>query len=267
MDFEKQFVIYKNICENVLTRVAAEFISPSEKLLEAMRYSLLNGGKRLRPIMFLAATEESGGVIDKAAEYLCFAIEALHTYTLIHDDLPCMDNDDERRGKPTCHIKFGQAHALLAGDALLNASMEYALKAVLLRPELAAAADGFFTAAGMQGTIAGQAIEFELEKYTKDDLLRIFSLKTSKLFIGPLAAGGICGGADKSRLSALKEFGDNFGLAFQLKDDLDDNSYKGFASLFGVEETAKLLDDYKNKAIKSIAEFNYPFLNRLIEKL
>jgi len=267
MDFEKQFAKYKKICDSVIERFAAQLFSPSDKLLQAMRYSLLSGGKRLRSVMLLAAAEESGGTIDLATEHLCFAVEALHTYTLIHDDLPCMDDDSERRGMPACHIKFGEAHALLAGDALLNASVESALKAVLLRPELIRAVDCFFAATGMQGTIAGQSIEFELEDYTKDDLLRIAYLKTSKLFEAPLAAGGICGGADELKLAALKNFGDSFGLAFQLKDDLDDNSPKGFAAVFGAEKAAELLEMYKKKAIDSVAGLGYPFLSKLVERL
>ena len=187
-----------------------------------MRYSVLAGGKRLRPILCLAAAEAVGGK-EKLAIIPALATEVLHTYTLIHDDLPCMDDDDLRRGKPTSHVVFGEANAILAGDALLTLAFEWMARAVPPKPyasnqlilELACAA-------GNRGVIAGQIEDLASEgkKTNAATVHYIHMHKTAVLLRAAVRIGGICGGAGKGELSALGNYGENAGLAFQITDDI-----------------------------------------------
>lgn len=266
-----------DIVDSSIKQVLAEFFVPSNVLGQGMEYSLLGGGKRLRPVMLLASFFEVCGMMQEdnaALKYLIFAVESLHTYTLIHDDLPCMDNDIERRGKPCCHIKFGEAAALLAGDALLNASFESFIKAIKLQPNLIHAADYFYSLAGAKGLIAGQSLEFELDTFSKETLLEIFKHKTAALFRSSAYIGGSMGliainkfDPASSILTDLDSFALNYGLAFQLKDDLDDLNEKGYAARFGAKEAQKLLDEYKQKAVLAIKKYNYNFLTALANDL
>lgn len=196
-------------------------------LHRAMRYSVLAGGKRLRPILCLAAAEAAGGN-EETALLPALALEVLHTYTLIHDDLPCMDNDNLRRGKPTSHIVFGEANAVLAGDALLTLTFEWLAAAGPLPPyktsdlilELA-------QAAGSMGVIGGQVEDLasEEKKPNAAKVSYIHLHKTAALIRAAVRIGAICGGARKSELSALGKYGEKAGLAFQIVDDiLNENS-------------------------------------------
>jgi len=191
-------------------------------LHRAIRYSVLAGGKRLRPILCLAAAEAAGGA-EKNARMPALAIEILHTYTLIHDDLPCMDNDELRRGKPTSHVVFGEANAVLAGDALLTLAFEW-LGGAGPRPpyktgdlirELA-------HAAGSRGVIGGQVEDLASEgKKPNAAAVKFIHLhKTAALIRAAVRIGAICGGAGKSELSALGSYGEKAGLAFQIADDI-----------------------------------------------
>jgi geranylgeranyl diphosphate synthase type II len=193
-------------------------------LHKAMRYSLFAGGKRLRPILCLAAAEASRGTIDHALPLAC-AVECIHTYSLVHDDLPCMDNDDFRRGRPTCHKVFGEGIAVLAGDALLTIAFEIVSTAkpasrydisILLR-ELA-------VAAGSQKLIAGQVADLEAEgKRVKRDQLRfIHENKTAAMLKSSVRLGAMSADVDARKLSAITQFGERLGLAFQVIDDILD---------------------------------------------
>jgi geranylgeranyl diphosphate synthase, type II len=191
-------------------------------LHEAMRYSVFAGGKRLRPILCLAAAEAVEGSAATALLPAC-AIEVLHTYTLIHDDLPAMDNDALRRGKPTCHIAFGEANAILAGDALLTLSFQWMAECHAAKPylpnqlglELAAAA-------GSHGVIAGQAEDVAAEgKEPVAELVEFIHLhKTAALIRAAVRIGAISGEAREADLSALTMYGCDIGLAFQIEDDI-----------------------------------------------
>lgn len=193
-----------------------------EVLHRAMRYSVMAGGKRLRPILCMAACEASGGKAESAM-MAGLAIEVLHTYTLIHDDLPCMDNDELRRGRPTSHIMFGEANALLAGDALLTLAFEWlgGLQAPppylpnQLSLELA-------RASGSRGVIGGQVEDLEGEGKAPDaELLDyIHRHKTAALLRASVRMGGICGKASPESLDALSRYGECAGLAFQIADDI-----------------------------------------------
>lgn len=191
-------------------------------LHRAMRYSVLAGGKRLRPVLCMAAMEAVSGNVKKNL-VPALALELLHTYTLVHDDLPCMDNDDLRRGKPTSHVVFGEANAILAGDALLTLAFEWISKAVPPPPydpnrlilELA-------HAAGSMGVVGGQVEDLASEgkKPDRAAVNYIHLHKTASLIRAAVRIGGICGGASKCELAVLSKYGEKAGLAFQIADDI-----------------------------------------------
>ncbi len=194
------------------------------QLAEAMRYSLLGGGKRLRPVLALLAAEACGADPALALPAAC-ALEMVHTYSLIHDDLPCMDDDDLRRGRPTCHKAFGEATALLAGDALQTLAFEILARGI----EPPAAALGCVLAlaegAGPHGMAGGQMADLEAEERTDSTLAGLEAIhrrKTGALLRASLRMGGIVAGADAATLQALEAYGHAVGLAFQIVDDLLD---------------------------------------------
>lgn len=213
--------------QSAIVNAALDQLLPSEttrpeKLHQAMRYSVFAGGKRLRPILCLAACEASGGTAEQALHAAC-ALELLHTYTLIHDDLPAMDNDTLRRGRPTCHIAFDEATAILAGDALLTLSFEILAQipdtgsALIL--ELA-------RKTGSCGVIGGQMEDIDGEGKTPDASLvdYIHRNKTAALIQASCVMGGLCAHADTQTLANLTVYGESTGLAFQIIDDLLDES-------------------------------------------
>lgn len=196
-----------------------------DKLHEAMLYSLEAGGKRLRPVLLLAAYGLLRDDVTPALPYAC-ALEMIHTYSLIHDDLPAMDNDDLRRGKPTNHVRFGEAVAILAGDGLLNAAFELMLRDAAASGNLAGlcAAEAIARRAGVTGMIAGQTMDVTLEGTapTLEKVSYIHAHKTADLLTAPMEAGLILAGAGKEQLDAGRQYGYHLGLAFQMVDDLLD---------------------------------------------
>ena len=205
-----------------------------DRLLAAMKYSLEAGGKRLRPVILLAACEMAGGSMVDAMPYAC-AIEMIHTYSLIHDDLPAMDNDDLRRGKPTNHKVFGEDLAILAGDGLLNAAAELMARAALQRTDSRGvrAMEIIMRHAGVTGMIAGQTRDVLSEgEMPREDLVAyIHSHKTADLLEAPMEAGLALAGANETQIHAGHAYGLHFGLAFQMTDDLLDVT--GDAALMG----------------------------------
>ena len=205
-----------------------------DRLLEAMRYSLLAGGKRLRPVMLLAACDMAGGDITAAMPFAC-ALEMIHTYSLIHDDLPAMDNDDLRRGKPTNHKVFGEDLAILAGDGLLNAAAELMARTALRMADARGihALEIIMRHAGVTGMIAGQTKDVLSEgDDPREDLVSyIHAHKTADLLEAPMEAGLALAGADEGQIRAAFEYGLHLGLAFQMTDDLLDVT--GDAALLG----------------------------------
>lgn len=195
-----------------------------DRLQEAMAYSLLAGGKRLRPMLVLLACEACGGSVEAAMPAAC-AIEMIHTYSLIHDDLPAMDDDDMRRGRPTNHVQFGEGMAILAGDGLLTLAFEIIARDVH-PPEVAAACCvDLANAAGAVGMVAGQVADLEAEQCgvpTLELLESIHRRKTGRLLNSALTLGGRIAGADDTMLNSLTHYGANLGLAFQITDDLLD---------------------------------------------
>ncbi len=192
------------------------------RLHEAMRYSVFAGGKRLRPILCIASCEACGGTVEQALRAAC-ALELLHTYTLIHDDLPAMDDDTLRRGRPTCHIAFDEATAILAGDALLTLAFEVLADIPNIGSSLALE---LARATGSRGVIGGQMEDIDAEGKTPDVNLveYIHRNKTAALIHTSCVMGGICAEADGQTLEKLARYGENAGLAFQLADDLLDES-------------------------------------------
>ena len=196
-------------------------------LCETMRYSLLAGGKRVRPVLLLAACEMLGGALEQA-RVPAAALEMIHTYSLIHDDLPGMDDDDYRRGRLTNHKVYGVGHAILAGDGLLNYAYECLMKNALAYPQNlmghVRAADVIARRAGVSGMIAGQSIDL-LSEHMEPEAQRlcyIHAHKTADLLTAPLLAAGCIAGADGAQMEALSRFGACVGLAFQIDDDLLD---------------------------------------------
>jgi len=231
MTYDARYAAYKDMVEAALENYLDACCAP-EPLLGAMRYSLLAGGKRLRPIMLLAACEMDGGSVDRAVPFAC-ALEMIHTYSLIHDDLPAMDDDDMRRGRPTNHKVFGEGMAILAGDGLLSLAFEVALDAVHTPGEIQAM--GYIArAAGTQGMVGGQCVDITCEKERMggaDELLYIHLHKTADMFIGAMGAGLALAGAAQERIDAGMAYGRGLGLAFQICDDLLD--IEGDAAVLG----------------------------------
>lgn len=195
------------------------------KVLEAMRYSALSGGKRLRPFLTVSSASLFGVSMESALQAAA-AIEFVHTYSLVHDDLPAMDNDPLRRGKPSCHVKFGEAAAILAGDGLLTLAFE-----VLADPNVHADAAvrcemirSVAQAAGYTGMVGGQMMDLEAEhkKLSLDEIIRLQRLKTGELFAVSCEAGAILGKAPSAMRNRLKAYANDMGLAFQITDDLLD---------------------------------------------
>jgi len=221
--------------------------APPETLHRAMRYSVFSGGKRIRPVFCLASTAACGGSHERAMPIAC-AIELIHTYSLIHDDLPCMDDDDMRRGRPTSHKVFGEAVAVLAGDALLTYAMEVIVNegGRLLGPETALAVAADLTKAiGSGGMVAGQVKDMECENVEVDaaTMEYIHRCKTGMLITASVRAGALVAGADGALMEKLTTYGRKLGLAFQIVDDILDEE-----GSFGDLKSGKGLDSEKGKA-------------------
>lgn len=217
----KEYKAFVNAClEKALPVQEGHF----KTLYEAMHYSLKVGGKRIRPILMQLAYEAVGGTED-ISSYLC-AIEMIHTYSLIHDDLPAMDNDDLRRGMPTNHIVFGEAMAILAGDGLLNQAFEYMLEDALIHggAERVRAAYILSQASGISGMIAGQVLDIQSENKEIDleTLDTIHLHKTGALLAAAAKMGAVLGSAQEEEIEAMEEYGRNLGKVFQIIDDVLD---------------------------------------------
>ena len=234
---------------------------------EAMKYSLESGGKRVRPVLALEFCRVLGGDVEKALP-LAVAVEFIHTYSLIHDDLPCMDNDDFRRGKPASHKKYGEANALLAGDALLTHAFSSIASSELSPKQMIDAVRELSAYAGSNGMIGGQIIDLDGENKSLDidSLFLMDKLKTSALITSACVLG--CISADKYEYipSAVK-FAENLGIAFQIIDDIldflegEDNSdivsgKSTYVSLLGLDEARKQASEYTQKALDALNEID-----------
>jgi geranylgeranyl diphosphate synthase type II len=224
MNLKRYLVSRQKEVDRALDRfLPKESVAPAT-IHKAMRYSLFAGGKRLRPILCLAAAEACGGKFEAALPHAC-AVECIHTYSLIHDDLPSMDNDDLRRGRPTCHKVFGDAIAILAGDALLTVAFEIATRAKpVSRYDLREIMREITEAAGSRKLIAGQVADLEAEGKTlsREQVRSIHENKTAALLTASLRLGAMAANAGVKQLAAVTAFGHSLGLAFQVIDDILD---------------------------------------------
>jgi geranylgeranyl diphosphate synthase type II len=265
MKFEEYLQRKRKVIDQALDEYLPDKSKEPQNLHKAMRYSVFAGGKRLRPILAIASFEAVGGKGKKILPVAC-ALEMIHTYSLIHDDLPCMDDDDLRRGKPTLHKVYGEGMAVLAGDALHALAFELLLKAKnsLVVEEVA-------KAIGTEGMIGGQVRDLEAEgrKVSLKEVEYIHTHKTGRLLRGSVRAGAILGGADAKKLLALSAFGERFGLAFQIVDDILDivgeekvlgkkigsdkaNSKATYPKVFGLDESKNLAKGLLREAKKNL---------------
>ncbi len=261
---------YRELTEARLGAFFTEERIPQRRLLEAMRYSLLAGGKRIRPVLAMAFCAASGGKAEDALDFGC-AIEMLHTYSLIHDDLPCMDNDELRRGKPTSHVVFGEYTAVLAGDALQSAAFETLLSAPLDAERKASAALILAKASGAYGMCGGQQLDMEGEGRTLSvsEIELIHKLKTAEMIRAAALLGCTAAGADAEKLAAAENYAAALGLAFQIRDDILDvesttaalgkpagsdceNEKATFASLLGAEKCRELVIENTQTAKRAL---------------
>ncbi len=263
---------------------------PQRELLEAMRYSLLAGGKRVRPILTLKFCEALCGEMEPALDYAC-GVEMLHTYSLIHDDLPCMDDDDLRRGKPTCHVKYGEWLALLAGDALQAAAFERLASSGRTSPAANGRACAVLArAAGATGMCGGQYLDLldEGKRVDEEQITRIHRWKTSALLEGACLLGLTASPVEptRSQWAAAERYARELGLAFQIRDDMldvtstaeelgkpigsdADNGKATFVSLYGLEACGRLVEEHTRLAQESVAGAfrNSDFLSGLARSL
>ena len=274
MGFEKLFEERKNLIETSLSEFVPQNNNPQGIIYDAMRYSLLGGGKRIRGVLALCGAALSGEDINKILPVAC-GMEMIHAYSLIHDDLPAMDNDDFRRGKPSCHKKFDEATAILAGDALLNSAFELMLKADIKPEILIEVLKIVATSSGTEGMIGGQVVDMGEKVESYEDLTYLHARKTGALISASLLAGYKAGGGnDPKTAEILKEYSAKLGLAFQVIDDILDvsgdekllgkpigsdakNSKKTFITYMGLEgakEFAEKLSRDASETVKPLGE-------------
>lgn len=242
-------------------------------LIEAMNYSLLAGGKRLRPVLTLAVCEMCGGRAEQVLPFAC-GVEMVHTYSLIHDDLPCMDDDDLRRGKPTSHKVFGEAMAVLAGDALLTGAFESLVEAELPPERVVQAVQCLASCAGCAGMVGGQVLDMDGEGHalSRQELETLQSLKTGALIQAAAELGCIGAGGSQAQRQAVAHYAQCLGRAFQIQDDILDvvstsealgkpvgsdvaNDKSTFVGLLGLEECRALVQQLTQEAVEALAMF------------
>lgn len=287
-DIEFENILNNDIAlvERRLIELLPNCLDNQDIVAEAMKYSLLNGGKRLRPVFCLEFAKMCSCDRKDALDFAC-AVEYIHTYSLIHDDLPCMDDDDYRRGKPSCHKKFGEATALLAGDGLLTQAFQIIGDCDLSDSKKVLATRLLAQNSGVSGMIGGQVIDLKYESETPDlkQLLSVHRLKTGALISAACLLGCIAAGADNDKISAASRFAYNLGIAFQIKDDILDvvgnseilgkpvgsdaeNEKTTYVTLEGLEKAQSDVEKLTNSAINELSAFdNNEFVMLLSQKL
>ncbi len=277
---DRTFEEYKALLDEHILDFIPDIDQKSITLYDSMKYSLLAGGKRIRPVLLLAACEFCGGKAEEALPYAC-AIEYIHTYSLIHDDLPCMDDDELRRGQPTNHVIYGDAVATLAGDGLQAAAFEAMQRDMLLYfdnfdalKSRVRAAYEIVKGAGVTGMVAGQIADVEAEnkKCSKELLDYIHITKTADMIISAVRAGARLGSCSDQELDNLTVYAENLGLAFQVCDDILDvegdqellgkevghdeaNSKATYPAMYGLDESKKKLRELTDAAKEALAEY------------
>lgn len=289
--FKESFQERQREVEEILKGYLPEKQGLQKTIFEAMEYSLMTGGKRIRPILMREAYRLFGGVDEKVIEPFMAAMEMVHTYSLVHDDLPAMDNDDYRRGRKTTHVVYGEDMGILAGDALLNYAFETASRCFDKTGNLSAAAKAFqifSRKAGVYGMVGGQVVDVERtgQPLDKEVLEFIYTLKTGALLEGALMVGAALAGADDSALDKMEQIGRCVGMAFQIQDDILDctsttqelgkpvhsdekNEKTTYVSLYGIEKSHQAVEEYSHQAVTLLEELpgRNLFLEDLIEYL
>ncbi len=267
MIFEEKLRFFRETAEKA---VQCALPDTDNAIYNAMRYSLYGKGKRVRPVLCLACAQTLGSSLNDAAT-AGISLEMVHTYSLIHDDLPCMDNDDLRRGKPTNHTVFGEATALLAGDALLNRACEHIVNSNTENEKKLKLLKILFSASGADGMIYGQIIDMyaQTHKITEDELYLLHKKKTGALINAAAAMGAVCADADENVFS---EYSASLGTAFQICDDIldvestaevfgknvgsdDKNNKTTFVTLYGLDGAKKKLNEETERAIDALDSF------------
>ncbi len=264
---------YRQKIDSRLDMLNALSGQPYDGVIDASRYSLLAGGKRVRPIILLEFYKLLGGNDDCAYNFAC-AVEMIHTYSLIHDDLPCMDDDDLRRGKPSCHKKYGEDMALLAGDYLLTEAFGVCAKTLGISHERIAKAIAYLSsAAGGAGMIGGQVIDTAVRIENEQMLFKMYSLKTCALLRAAAVCGVILAGGDDGSVEQAERYAESLGLAFQIIDDLLDmggnqevlgkpvgsdekNQKITSLTLLGEDECRALAKEYTDNALAALDMFD-----------
>lgn len=277
MHFNEKFnSTRKMVEENLIKYIKHISDTPQNELYESMKYSLEAGGKRIRPVLLLETMEMLEADVEMGIPYAC-ALEYIHTYSLIHDDLPAMDNDDLRRGKPTNHKVFGEATAILAGDGLLNSAFETMAISVEQNMTLNSvrAMRLISECAGINGMIAGQIVDMDSEEkqISYEQLKYLHSKKTGALLRAAVISGAILANADEEQIKALEIYSKNIGLAFQISDDILDetgdvktlgkntgsdkaNQKSTYVSLFGLEEAKKFANKCIEESVDALKIFD-----------
>lgn len=292
MNFNQEFKERIKEAEEIIKKYLPKEEGLQKIICEAMNYSVLGGGKRLRPVMMKATYELFGGKGEVIEPFMA-AIEMIHTYSLVHDDLPAMDNDDLRRGRATTHVKYNEALAILAGDGLLNFAFETAVKAFEYDVDakvVAKALKVLATKAGIYGMIGGQTVDIEAESgnqiLDEDTLMFIHKNKTAALIECAMMIGAILAGASETEIDAVEKIAYNIGVAFQIQDDILDvigneevlgkpigsdakNEKLTYVSLKGLEVAKEDVAKLSNEAILAIKNFekSAPFLSELAKYL
>lgn len=272
-DFGQRLKTYQSFIEDYLEKNCfVNSAEPQQELFSAMRYSLLAGGKRLRPALTLEFCRVCGGDWKNAAPFAA-AVEMIHTYSLIHDDLPSMDNDDYRRGRLTNHKVYGEATAILAGDALLTAAFGWLMKADVTAEQKVRSVEVLSGCAGELGMVGGQILDMAAENRTctEQEILDIQSRKTGALIRAACLLGVIAGGGTDRQMEAAQEFADHLGLAFQIRDDMldvigdaktlgkavgADEGKNTFVRLYGLQTCEGLVDKHTVAAIQALSAFS-----------
>ena len=286
LDIDKSIEEYSERISKALIEHLPVANDGQKSVVMAMKYSLTNGGKRLRPILVLEFCKMCGGDTEKAMAYAC-AVEYVHTQSLIHDDLPCMDNDDLRRGKPSCHKMYGEATALLAGDALLTHAFEIASTADFDGAKNADAVSLLAQNSGVCGMIGGQVLDlkYEAASPSMSQLLTVHKLKTGAMISAACLLGCIAGDATEEQILAASKFAYYLGIAFQIKDDIldvtgdeqklgkpvgsdKDNEKTTYVDIVGLNKAQEDVEKLTQAAIESLSAFeNNEFVSSLAEYL
>lgn len=239
-----------NITVNYIDELLRKYLPKNcDKVAQAMEYSVFSGGKRIRPMLLLATCQAVSGKVSDSAKTLAVVLEFVHTYSLIHDDLPCMDNDEVRRGKRSCHMQFGEATAVLAGDALLNLAVEVALVGPLSNKGYAHACQYMFKMSGINGMIHGQSLDLFSETKSLEDAEAVALHKTGDLIRAAMVCGALCGGASDEEIKIFDDIASKLGICYQVVDDMLDaeKCEKSFLDIYNER-------DLKHFATKLTAE-------------